>query len=70
MSTPYLGVQQINGTMFHCTGHKWSPEIQDGSLQTGSTYISACKPGRNAISRPITPIVGVQQLKDTMVHST
>jgi len=34
---------QLNGAMFHCTGHKGSPEIQDCGLQTGSTYISACR---------------------------
>ena len=37
---PIFGVEQLNGTIVHYTRHKGSPEIQDGGLQTGRTYIS------------------------------
>ena len=33
--TPILGIEQLSGTIVHYTQHKWSPEIQDGGLQTG-----------------------------------
>ena len=48
---PIFRVEQLNSTIVHFTRHKGSPEIQDGGLQTGSTYISACRRDRNAISR-------------------
>jgi len=31
-----FGVQQLNGQMFHCTGHNGSPQIQDDGLRTGT----------------------------------
>ena len=40
-ATPIFGVQQLNDTIVYCTWHEGSPEIQDGGLQTRSTYISA-----------------------------
>ena len=48
---PIFRVEQLNSTIVHYTQHKGSLEIQDGGLQTGSTYISACRRDRNAISR-------------------
>ena len=51
--TPIFGVEQLIGTIVHYTRHKGSPEIQDGGLQTGSTYISTYRRDRNAISRAI-----------------
>jgi len=67
--TPICGVQQLNGTMVHCSRHKGSPYIQDGGLQTASTYISTCRPDRNVIVRA-NPSYGVQHLNGTMVHCT
>ena len=55
---PIFGAEQPNSTIIHYTGHKGSPEIQDGGLLNGSTYISACRQDRNAISRA-TPTYGV-----------
>src|SRR5258706_10539904 len=49
--TPIFGVQHLNGTIVHCTRSKGSPEIQDGGLQIGSSYIPACRRDTNAISR-------------------
>jgi len=46
-----FGVQQRHGTIVHCTRYKGNPDIQYGGLQTGNTYISACRRDRNAISR-------------------
>ena len=46
-------VEQLNSTIVYYTRHKGSPEIQDGGLQTGSTYISACRRDRKAMSRAI-----------------
>src|SRR5258706_12595362 len=48
--THIFGVQQLNDTIVHCTRYKRSPETQDGRLQTGSTYISASRRDRYAIS--------------------
>ena len=56
--TPIFGVEQLIGTIVHYTRHKGSPEIQDGGLLNESTYISACRQDRNAISRA-TPTYGV-----------
>ena len=47
-ATSILGVQQLNGTIVHYVRHKGSPEIQNGGLQTGSTFISACGRDKNA----------------------
>ena len=44
--TLIFGVEQLNGTIVLHTRHKGSPEIQDGGLQTGSTYIPACRRDR------------------------
>ena len=49
--TSIFGVEQLNGTIVHYTRHKGSPKIQDGGLETGNTYISACRQDRNAILR-------------------
>jgi len=55
--TPICGVQQINVTILHCTGHRGvSAEIQISGLQTGITYISVCRQDRNAISTAKTMI--------------
>jgi len=35
-----VGLQQLNGTIVHCTRYKGSSEIQDGGLQTKSILIS------------------------------
>ena len=51
-------VEQLNSTIVQHTRHKGSPEIQDGGLQTGSTYISACRRDRKAMSRAIPPFSG------------
>ena len=49
--TSIFGVEQPNGTIVHYTRHKGSRKIQDGGLETGNTYISACRQDRIAILR-------------------
>ena len=48
-ATSIIEVQQLNGSIVHYIRHKGSPELQNGGLQTGNTYISACWWDKNAI---------------------
>ena len=60
--TPFVsGVQQLNASSLNAVRPNRKSEAEDSGLQTGSTYISACRWDMNEIPMA-TPCFGVQQL--------